>query len=124
VEAVEQRGDEAEHGGVHDEQEEAERDDGDRQREQDRERADHRVHEAVEEGRHDQRAGARDLDPAEELVGEPEPEGGDREADREAQHRSILLAAKHREPREETPRRPHPVTSCPVATASHAARIR
>ena len=87
-EAVEQPGHDPEHGGVYDEQEEAERQDREGQGEQDRRRAYEGVHRSQQEGRTEQRPCAVDLHAGHELGGEPQTEGADQQSQEESGHGS------------------------------------
>jgi hypothetical protein len=78
--------DELEHERVDHQQEESERHEGDRQREDDDQRAHDGVHEAEQSSGEQQRRDVGDLDAGQDLLGHPEPERHDQPADHESGH--------------------------------------
>src|SRR6266542_4796474 len=86
MESRDQPGDERERDAVHDQDEQSQGQDGERQGEKKQNRPDQRIDRAKHQRGDDQRARAGDHDAGEELIGDPQPQGGDQQSDKESSH--------------------------------------
>src|SRR6266571_7674396 len=86
MESRDQPGDERERDAVHDQDEQSQGQDGERQGEEKQNRPNQRIDYAQHQRGDDQRARAGDHDAGEELIGDPQPQGGDQQSDDESFH--------------------------------------
>src|SRR5919198_2991230 len=99
---------------VHDQNEQPERQNGERERKEEQNRAYERVHEAHDERRHDESRSSGEPHAREHLVGDPQPERRDQQSDEKSSHRG----EDNREARPATNRAVMPGLACTPSLAS------